>query len=239
MELIPAIDILGGRVVRLKQGQYDQVTVYADNPAEQAKRFFQEGAERLHVVDLDGARSGRPVNTQSVEAMIAATPLRIELGGGIRDRETAERWYQTGVERVVLGTAAIKNPKMAAQLCADHPGGVVIAVDSRAGEVAVEGWQQGSGRQEEDLALQVDAWGVAAILYTVISRDGMSVGPDVLATRVLQQKVKATVIASGGIATLQDIVTLAKSGIRAAVCGRALLSGAFTLRQALESARAV
>jgi phosphoribosylformimino-5-aminoimidazole carboxamide ribotide isomerase len=237
MELIPAIDILDGRVVRLKQGQYDQVTVFAQDPAEQAKRFYEQGAARLHLVDLDGAREGRPVNIQSVKAIAAATPLRIELGGGIRDRHTAEQWFDAGVERVVLGTAAVRDPQMAERLCADHPGGVVIAVDSRSGEVAVEGWQQGSGRKDEELARQADAWGAAAILYTVIARDGMSTGPDVQATCALQQKVSATVIASGGIAQLPDIVALAKNGIRAAVCGRALLSGAFTLRQALEAAR--
>jgi phosphoribosylformimino-5-aminoimidazole carboxamide ribotide isomerase len=237
MELIPAIDILNGQVVRLKQGQYDQVTVYADDPVEQAKRFYQEGAVRLHVVDLDGARGGRPVNIATIKGILAATPLRIELGGGIRDRETAERWYETGVERVVIGTAAIKNPEMVERLCKEHPAGVVVAVDSRGGEVAVEGWQQGSGRLEFDIACQVDAWGAAAILYTVIERDGMSVGPDVDATLALQQKVKATVIASGGIATLEDIARLAAGGIRAAVCGRALYREAFTLSQALQAAR--
>ena len=238
MELIPAIDILEGRVVRLQQGRYDQVTVYAEEPVEQAKRFFQEGAKRLHVVDLDGARTGRPVNIQTIKGILAATTLRIELGGGIRDRATAERWYDSGVERVVLGTAAIRNPDLVRQLCAEHPDGVVVAVDSRRGEVAVEGWQQASGRSEHDLARQADAWGVAAILYTVIERDGMSVGPEVAATLALQQQVRATVIASGGIATLEDIVELARGGVRAAVCGRALYSGAFSLRQALETAGA-
>jgi phosphoribosylformimino-5-aminoimidazole carboxamide ribotide isomerase len=237
MELIPAIDILEGRVVRLKQGQYDQVTVYADDPVEQAKAFHQEGAKRLHIVDLDGARTGRPVNMQTIKAILTATPLRIELGGGIRDRNTAERWYDVGVDRVVLGTAAIKNPDMAERLCAEHPEGVVVAVDSRGGEVAVEGWQQGSGRMDHDLARQADAWGAAAILYTVIDRDGMSVGADVEATLALQRTVKATVIASGGIATLDDIVRLSTGGIRAAVCGRALYQGAFTLGQALQAAR--
>lgn len=237
MELIPAIDILEGRVVRLKQGQYDRVTVYADDPVEQAKTFHQEGAERLHIVDLDGARTGRPVNMQTIKAILNATPLRIELGGGIRDRNTAERWYDVGVDRVVLGTAAVKNPDMAERLCAEHPGGVVVAVDSRGGEVAVEGWQQGSGRTDHDLARQADAWGAAAILYTVIDRDGMSTGADVDATLALQRTVNATVIASGGIATLEDIIRLSTSGIRAAVCGRALYQGAFTLGQALQAAR--
>jgi phosphoribosylformimino-5-aminoimidazole carboxamide ribotide isomerase len=236
MELIPAIDILGGRVVRLKQGKYDQVTVYAENPVEQAKSFYQEGAKRLHIVDLDGARTGRPVNAQTIRAMLAATPLRIELGGGIRDRDTAERWYDVGVDRIVLGTAAINNPAMAESLCAQHPDGVVVAVDSRAGEVAVEGWQQGSGRMDHDLARQADAWGAAAILYTVIDRDGMSVGADVEATLALQKTVTATVIASGGIAALDDIVRLSAGGVRAAVCGRALYQGAFTLGQALRAA---
>jgi len=237
MELIPAIDILDGRVVRLKQGQYDQVTVYSDNPAEQASRFYQEGARRLHVVDLDGARCGQPVNIKTVEAIIQATPMRVELGGGIRNRQIAERWYDIGVERVVLGTAAIDDPDMAERLCADRPGGVIIAVDSRAGQVAVQGWQKTSGWSAEALALQADKWGAAAVLFTVIARDGMSTGADVDATLALQGKVQCTVIASGGIATLQDIAALAKSGIRAAVCGRALLSGAFRVSEALDAAR--
>lgn len=237
MELIAAIDILGGRVVRLRQGRYDEVTVFNDDPARQAALFYERGARRLHVVDLDGARSGEPRNVQVVKSILAAAPVRLELGGGIRNRETAERWFEAGVERVVLGTSAIKNPQMAEQLCAEHPAGVVVAVDSRGGEVAVEGWQEGSGSTDMELALRAERWGAAAILYTVIDRDGTSEGPNVEATLALQQRVGITVIASGGIGTLEHIRRLAKSGIRAAVCGRALYSGAFTLREAFAAAQ--
>lgn len=236
MELIPAIDLLGGKVVRLHKGDYAKVTVYADDPAAQAKRFYDDGARMLHVVDLDGAREGKPCNVAAIEAILRAAPLRIEVGGGIRDDAGAERWLAAGVERVVLGTAAVKQPAMVQALCARHPKGVVVAVDARAGEVAVEGWLEGSGRSVEALAREVDAWGAAAILYTVIERDGTHEGPDVGATAALQAQVGATVIASGGIGELGHIRALAAAGVRAAVCGRALYSGAFTLAEAFAAA---
>lgn len=236
LDLIPAIDLLDGRVVRLHKGRYDEVTVYSDNPGEQAKQFYAAGARRLHVVDLDGARSGVPTNVRSIEAIMSAAPLEVQVGGGIRDRVTADKWFSQGIKRVVLGTAAVKSPDFVRQLCADHPGGVVVALDERAGEVAVEGWLEGSGQLVDTLARQVDAWGAASILHTVIDRDGTREGPDVLATAALQAKVKATVIASGGIGALDHIDALVKAGVRAAVCGRALYSGAFTLAQAFEVA---
>lgn len=233
MELIPAIDLLGGQVVRLHKGDYAAVTVYSDDPANQARRFFDAGARRLHVVDLDGARDGKSRNVAVIEKILAAAPLRVQVGGGIRDEQAAERWLSAGVERVVLGTIAIKRPEVAQRLCAQHPGRVIVAVDARGGEVAVEGWLESSGRPVLDLAKEVDAWGAAAILYTVIERDGTSEGPDVAATAALQAEVKATVIASGGIGSLQHLRNLAAAGVRAAVCGKALYSGAFTLEQAV------
>jgi len=236
LDLIPAIDLLDGRVVRLHKGRYDEVTVYSDNPAEQAKKFFDAGARRLHVVDLDGARSGLPANAASIEAIMRAAPLSVQVGGGIRDVGIAERWFATGVSRVVLGTAAVKSPAFVRELCAARPGGVVVALDERDGEVAVEGWLEGSGQRVDALAATVDGWGAAAILHTVIERDGTREGPDVLATKALQSKVRATVIASGGIGTLDHIVALVRAGVRAAVCGRALYSGAFTLEEAFAAA---
>jgi phosphoribosylformimino-5-aminoimidazole carboxamide ribotide isomerase len=237
LELIPAIDLLGGKLVRLHKGDYSAVTVYSDDPPGYAARFFEQGAKRLHVVDLDGARDGRPCNVAVIEAILAAAPLQVQVGGGIRDAVAAERWLAAGVERVVLGTAAIKQPTMVERLCAEHPGGVIVAVDERGGEVAVEGWLEGSGRSAHDLARQVDAWGAAAILHTVIDRDGTREGPDVAATTALQKRVRATVIASGGIGKLEHIEALAAAGVRAAVCGRALYSGAFDLASALAAAR--
>ncbi|HEX4355113.1 MAG TPA: 1-(5-phosphoribosyl)-5-[(5-phosphoribosylamino)methylideneamino]imidazole-4-carboxamide isomerase [Polyangiales bacterium] len=236
MELIPAIDLLGGKVVRLTRGRYDQVTVYSERPVEQARLFYDNGARRLHVVDLDGARSGEPQNIAVIEAILRAVPVNIQIGGGIRNEETAKRWFRAGAERVVLGTAAIKSPALVRKLCADHPSGVVVAVDERDGEVAVEGWLEGSGVDASRLAKEVDGWGVAAILHTVIARDGTREGPDVAATLALQSQVKATVIASGGIGELAHIRDLAARGVRAAVCGRGLLSGSFSVTDAFAAA---
>jgi len=236
MELIPSIDLLDGKVVRLHRGDYSNVTVYSDDPVGQARRFHEAGARRLHVVDLEGARSGAPHHEATIRAILGAAPLRVQVGGGIRDQTSVERWLEAGVERVVLGTAAVKQPELVQSLCARHPGRVVAAVDGRAGEVAVEGWREGSGRSVLELAGQVDAWGVAAILFTAIERDGTHEGPDVAATAGLQATVNATVIASGGIGSLDHIRALAAAGVRAAVCGRALYSGAFSLEQALAAA---
>ncbi len=233
MEMIPAIDLLDGKVVRLHKGDYAQVTVYSDDPAGQAKRFFDAGAARLHVVDLDGAREGKPGNRAVIEAILKAAPsLAVQVGGGIRTRDTAEHWFQSGASRVVLGTVAIKDPELAQRLCSDHPAGVVVALDAKGGMIAVEGWLETTGQPVVEVASRVDAWGVAAILYTDIDRDGTREGPAVEATFALQAGVRATVIASGGIGTLDHLVALRDAGIRSTVCGRALYSGAFTLEQA-------
>jgi phosphoribosylformimino-5-aminoimidazole carboxamide ribotide isomerase len=236
MELIPAIDLLGGKVVRLTRGRYDQVTVYSERPVEQARIFYDTGARRLHVVDLDGARSGEPKNLAVIEAILRAVPVRIQVGGGIRNEQIAKRWFDAGAERVVLGTAAIKDPELVQRLCANHPGGVVVAVDERDGVVAMEGWLEASTVSAAQLAQRVDAWGVAAILHTVIARDGTREGPDIDATVALQSGVNATVIASGGIGELAHIRSLAARGVRAAVCGRGLLSGAFSVPDAFAAA---
>jgi len=220
MELIPAIDLLGGKVVRLTRGRV----------------FHDAGAQRLHVVDLDGARDGEAKNMAVIEAILKAVPVSIQVGGGIRDRATAERWFSAGAQRVVLGTAAVKQPEFVRELCAAHSGGVVVAVDERDGVVAVEGWIEKSHVTAKELARQVDAWGVAALLHTVISRDGTREGPDIDATLALQAEVEATVIASGGIGELAHIEALHARGVRAAVCGRALLSGAFSVQAAFAAA---
>lgn len=237
MELIPAIDLLDGKVVRLHKGDYAAVTVYSDDPAGQARNFWHAGAKRLHVVDLDGARDGKPGNRAVIERILAAVPgLTVQVGGGIRTRETAEQWFAAGASRVVLGTAAIKDPALVQSLCSAHPEGVVVAVDAKAGLVAVEGWLETTSRRVEDVAREVDAWGAAAILFTDIDRDGTREGPAVESTAALQHLVQATVIASGGIGALEHLVALRERGVRAAVCGRALYSGAFTLAQAFAAA---
>ena len=236
MLIIPAIDLKDGHCVRLEQGRMDSATVFSKEPGKAAAQWAGKGARRLHVVDLDGAREGAQRNVSVIEAILKAAPLRVEVAGGIRDEATAERWLAIGVERVVLGTAAVKQPALVERLCRQHPGGVVVAVDARGGEVAVEGWLERSGKSAHDLARQVDAWGAAAILFTVIERDGTHEGPDVAATVALQAEVSATVIASGGIGNLAHVRALAAAGVRAAVCGRALYSGAFTLREAMLAA---
>jgi phosphoribosylformimino-5-aminoimidazole carboxamide ribotide isomerase len=237
VELIPAIDLLDGKVVRLHKGDYAAVTVYSDDPPAQARRFYEAGANRLHVVDLDGAREGRPRNVDTISAILTAAPLRVQVGGGIRDEAAAERWFAAGVARVVLGTAAVKQPELVQRLCARHPGGVIAAVDARGGKVAVEGWLHAAEHGPEELARLADGWGAAAILYTVIERDGTGAGPDVGATVRLQSAVSATVIASGGIGSLDHIRGLAAAGVRSAVCGRALYDGSFDLAQAMKAAQ--
>ena len=233
MEFIPAIDLLDGKVVRLHKGDYGQVTVYSDDPAGQARNFQAAGAERLHVVDLDGARDGKPGNSKVIESILRAAPgLKVQIGGGIRTREAAEHWFQTGASRVVLGTVAIKQPELAQALCTAHPEGVVVALDAKGGMIAVEGWLENTGKPVADVAKQVDAWGAAAVLFTDIDRDGTREGPAVEATAKLQQSIRPTVIASGGIGALEHLAALRAAGVRSAVCGRALYSGAFTLEQA-------
>jgi phosphoribosylformimino-5-aminoimidazole carboxamide ribotide isomerase len=233
MELIPAIDLLGGKVVRLHKGDYAQVTVYSDDPAGQARAFALSGATRLHVVDLDGARSGKPENAGVIAAILKAAPsLRVQIGGGIRSYETAEAWFRAGAARVVLGTAAIKDPALVERLCREHPDGVIVALDGRSGLVAVEGWLEATDQRVVDVARKVDAWGAAAILFTDIDRDGTREGPAVASTAELQRAVRATVIASGGIGELSHLLALRAADVRAAVCGRALYSGAFSLSEA-------
>ncbi len=237
MELIPAIDLLAGRVVRLTKGNYDDVTVYADDPIPFVTGFEDAGARTLHVVDLDGARSGEPTNVAVIERVLAHTSLRVQVGGGIRTAETARRWLRAGASRVVLGTAAISRPDMVEALCAEKRGSVVVALDARDGVVAIEGWRETSGVSVDELAPRVESWGAAAILFTNIARDGTREGPDVEGTAELQQLVQIPVIASGGIGDLSHVKALAQAGIVAAVCGRALYSGAFSMAEGLAAAR--
>lgn len=237
MELIPAIDLLDGNVVRLHKGDYDAVTVYSNDPVAQARSFYEAGARRLHVVDLEGARSGQAHHVAVIEKILRAVPLSVQVGGGIRSAQTAAHWLSAGVSRVVIGTLAVEQPDVVRALCERHPDGIIAAVDARHGEVSVHGWTKGSGMTALDLAKRVDGWGAAAILFTAIERDGTSEGPDVPATIALQREVKATVIASGGIGSLAHLRALVAAGARAAVCGRALYSGAFSLAEAFAASR--
>ena len=232
MELIPAIDLLDGKVVRLHQGKYDELTVYADDPVAMAKRFEDQGAVRLHVVDLEGARSGAPAHVAIIQGILRETSLQVQIGGGVRNETVAAQWMEAGAARVVLGTVVVKEPDVARAICQRYPEGVVMALDARDGKIAVEGWQEQSSQDVVELAKEVDDWNIGAILFTNIHKDGTREGPDVEGTADLQSQVATTVIASGGIGELDDLRALSAAGVRAAVCGRALYSGAFTLSEA-------
>jgi len=232
VELIPAIDLLDGKVVRLHQGKYEQVTVYDDDPVAMAKRFEGQGAQRLHVVDLEGARQGQPVHVPIIQAILRETKLRVQIGGGVRNEDVAAQWMDAGAARVVLGTVVVKEPDVARAICDRYPRGVVMALDARDGKIAVEGWQEQSVQDVTELAEEVDGWNIGAILFTNIHRDGTRKGPDVEGTAGLQSRVETTVIASGGIGSLDDLRALSAAGVRSSVCGRALYSGAFTLSEA-------
>jgi len=232
MELIPAIDLLEGHVVRLHKGEYDEATRYSDDPVSTALAFAEAGAKRLHVVDLDGARGVENAHMDIIASIVERAPLQVQVGGGVRTRETAERWLAAGAARVVLGTVAVRDPALTQSLCEDHPGKIIVAIDARGDEVSVDGWRSSGGTTPKALAERADAWGAVAILYTDIERDGTGLGPAVERTAQLQDVVRATVIASGGIGALEHLSALRDAGVREAVCGRALYEGAFELSDA-------
>ncbi len=234
MIVYPAIDLKDGRCVRLVRGDMARATVFGDDPAAQARSFSQAGARWIHVVDLDGAFAGRPQNAAAVEAVVAAVPaLGIQLGGGIRDAATVEAWLGKGVARVVLGTAAVKNPDLVREACRRWPGRIALAIDARGGKVAVEGWAETSSLTALDLARRFEDAGAAAVVYTDIDRDGALQGVNVAATAALARAIRTPVIASGGIASLDDIAALKAAGIPGAIVGRALYDGRIDLRSAL------
>lgn len=237
MELIPAIDLLHGRIVRLREGRYEEVTTYHGDPVILAQRYAQAGVTRLHVVDLEGARSGVPSEFETIEKMVKSAWIPVQVGGGIRTKEAAERWWSAGADRVVIGTSAVRSPELIAELAKSEDGAVAVAVDSRDGIVRIEGWTVESGRKLDDFAREMDSLAVEALLFTNISRDGTAQGPDIDGTAKLQSLVKTTVIASGGIGTLEHIEALRNAGVRATVCGRALLSGAVSIEDALRVAQ--
>jgi phosphoribosylformimino-5-aminoimidazole carboxamide ribotide isomerase len=237
-ELIPAIDLLDGACVRLSQGRYDAATVYEDDPAEQARRFAAHGIRRLHVVDLDGARSGQPANGEAVAAIVAALEgkVPVQLGGGLRDEAQVERALASGVDRVVLGTVALQRPALVREVAARFPNRIVVGIDARDGRVAVEGWVRASDCSVIDLARRFEDAGVAAIVHTDIARDGMLSGPNLDATAELADAVAIPVLLSGGVGTLDDLLRAAGDagrGIAGAIVGRALYTGAVDLSAAL------
>ncbi len=228
MIIFPAIDLKDGAAVRLRQGEMDSATVFNSDPADQARKFRASGFEWLHVVDLNGAFEGYPVNRDTVADIVEAVDLRIQLGGGIRDLVTIESWLSAGIERVILGTIALKDPALVKEACREFPGRVVVGIDAKGGRVAVEGWAEVSEMLVSDLARSFEDAGVAAIVYTDIDRDGLLQGANVPATVALAEAISIPVIASGGVASLDDIAALqavAHKGIEGVICGRALYDG--------------
>ncbi len=239
MIVLPAIDLLEGKVVRLRQGQLDAVTVYNDSPADQAMRWADAGAEWIHVVDLDGAVTGVPVNLPHVEAILAAVPgMQVQVGGGIRTMETIERLFDAGVSRAVLGTTLITEPELVAEACEHFPG-IVAGIDAREGKVAIEGWRQGTAFGVLELVRDLEVLGVRRLAYTDISVDGMQTGVNYGAYRALADRIDIPIIASGGVASLEDIRDLAAIGprVEGVIVGRALYENTFTLPEAIAAAR--
>jgi phosphoribosylformimino-5-aminoimidazole carboxamide ribotide isomerase len=236
MQLFCAIDLLGGRVVRLARGAFDAVTVYNEDPVAQARGFKDEGAEWLHVVDLDGARTGVPSNCATIEAIIAATGLKVEVGGGVRSLETLERLVRAGASRVVLGTQLVTNPAFVQEAVSRYDDVICAGVDARSGEVAIEGWREGAGVAATELIEELKGWGIRHLVYTDIARDGMQTGIDTAAYERVARCAGFPVTASGGVSALDDLRALAKLGdevVDAAIVGRALYEGSFTVTAAL------
>lgn len=243
MELLPAIDLRGGRCVRLREGRFDAETVYTDDPLAQARAWADAGAQRLHVVDLDGARTGEPVHADVVRRMANALPIPLQLGGGIRTAQTAAAYLEAGVDRIILGTAALTNPALVSELVAAHGGErVAVGIDARDGRVATHGWEEVSSTAAVDLAQAMEARGVDTIIYTDIARDGRCDGPNVGQTGAVADALgRATVIASGGVTTLADVEALcaeAARGISGIIIGKALYDGLLDLGDALRVAAA-
>jgi len=240
MEIIPAVDIKSGRCVRLLQGRKDSETVFSDDPAAMAARWASEGARLIHVVDLDGAFEKQPRNADSVRDIVGKIDVPIQLGGGIRTVEAVDMYLDMGVSRVILGTEAVKNPSLVRTVCSKHPGKIVVGIDARDGMVATQGWTETTKRKAIDVAKGFEGYGLAAIVFTDIHRDGMQRGVNVEATKRLAEAVTIPVIASGGVSSLDDIkelLPLEKSGVEGVITGRALYTGALDLKAAIQLAR--
>ena len=234
MILYPAIDLKDGNAVRLVHGDMDQTTVFNDDPAAQARSFVDAGCQWLHLVDLNGAFAGEPVNAAPVEAILQACKVPTQLGGGIRDMATIERWLQKGLTRVILGTVAVENPDLVREAAKAFPGQVAVGLDARNGRVATRGWAEETDVMVTDLAMSFEDAGIAAIIYTDILRDGAMKGPNIEATSALARAVNIPVIASGGVSSLEDLRALKDTGvISGAISGRALYDGAIDLGDAM------
>ncbi len=238
MDVIPAVDLLDGRCVRLYQGDYNQSQVFADDPVAMAQKWVAAGARWLHLVDLDGAKAGQPVNLKAIASIVQAVPIPVQVGGGLRDRNRVAQLLDLGVQRVILGTVAIENPALVAELCQDFPGQIVVGIDARNGKVATRGWLETSEIEAIDLAQQMQIAGAAAIIYTDIQRDGTLEGPNLPQLREMAAAITIPVIASGGVSAVSDLLSLLAlepQGVTGVIVGRALYTGDVVLQEALRA----
>lgn len=238
MEVIPAIDLLEGRCVRLYQGDYAQSEVFDENPVAVARQWVEQGGTRLHLVDLDGAKAGHPVNQAAIEAIVRSVDVPVQVGGGLRDRQSVADLLGLGVQRIILGTVAVEQPDLVAQLCQEFPGQIVVGIDARKGKVATRGWLETSEVDAVPLAQQMAEFGAAAIIYTDIYRDGTMQGPNREALRELAEAISIPVIASGGISSVTDLLNLLgleAIGVTGAIVGRALYTGDLSLKEAIRA----
>jgi len=236
MQIWPAIDLRGGKCVRLRQGDYEQETVFDDDPVAVARQFAAQGAKHLHIVDLDGAREGLPVNLPAVQEILAVVDIECELGGGIRDEQSVRELLDFGLARLVIGTSALKEPEWFRDACRQYPGKLVLGIDARDGRVATDGWLNTSDMPATELAMQFAGERLASIVYTDIATDGMLAGPNVAAMAAMQVAVQVPVIASGGVTTAADVAQLTSAGLAGCIIGRALYEGTLTLADALRAA---
>jgi len=235
--LIPAIDLKDGQCVRLRQGRMEDDTVFSNNPVEMATRWVEAGGRRLHLVDLNGAFAGEPVNGEVIRAIAAAHPeVPIQVGGGIRDEASIEAYLKAGVSYCIIGTQAVKEPDFVSRACKAFPGHVIVGLDAKDGLVAIRGWADVTEKKATEMAKEMEGFGVEAIIYTDIARDGMMQGPNIEATRALAESINIQVIASGGLSTLDDIrrlIAIESSGVTGVITGKAIYSGAIDLREAV------
>ena len=240
-QVIPAVDIQGGKAVRLRQGRQDDSTVFDDSPVEVARRFAAEGATRIHVVDLDGAFSGRPVNEEIIRRIVNAVECPVQMGGGVRNYEIAARYLGAGVSRIILGTSIVRNPEEVLRITKAYPGKVAAGIDAKDGFVAIRGWVEVTGVTAVDLAQQMEENGISCFIYTDISRDGMMEGPNFRSIREFARGLSTPVIASGGVSSMEDLATIGEmesDGVCGAVIGRAIYDGSLLLADALTRERA-
>ena len=239
MQIWPAIDLRGGKCVRLQQGDYARETVFGDDPAAIARQWVGQGAQRLHLVDLDGARDGKLANREAISAIVLAVDVPCQLGGGVRERENIEALLELGLSRLVIGTKALKEPDWFREMCRAFPDKLALGIDARDGFVATDGWLETSNMAATELVRQFADEPVAAVIYTDIARDGMLSGPNVDAMQQMKQATEFPVIASGGVSKVDDVARLAEAGLDGVIIGRALYEGAVSLPAALEAVQAL